>query len=337
MKRLHQDYVQMKYEEYHISSTISCVALIPDVDIVHLFPLDYMHLVCLGVTKKLISLWLNTGPTNVRLPSWKIKNITSSLNKIKKCITNDFARKPRAIEEFKRYKATEFRQFLLYTGPVVLKNILPEDCYQHFMVFSVSLRILLSSKQSSKYLCYAQKLLEYFVERFQQIYGCYFISHNIHGLLHLVDDYHLHGPLDNCSAFTFENYMKELKGMLRKHETPLQQIVRRYEERCNNENIEVIEPLQFTFRVNEPDCFFLSNSEDIVHITQISSKTDTIVGQKFENKFDFFLEPIRSSKLNIYKIKNLSENNDLWKISDIKTKMVVFEIENEFIAIPLLR
>lgn len=77
------------------------------------------------------------------------KNITSSLNKIKKCITNDFARKPRAIEEFKRYKATEFRQFLLYTGPVVLKNILPDDCYQHFMVFSVSLRILLSSKTNS--------------------------------------------------------------------------------------------------------------------------------------------------------------------------------------------
>lgn len=104
----------------------------------------------------------------------------------------------------------------------------------------------------------------------------------------LVDDYHLHGSLDNCSAFTFENYMKELKEMLRKHETPLQQIVGRYEERCNNENIEVIEPSQFTFRVNDPDCFFLSNSEYIVRITKISSKTDTIVGQKFEHKIDFF-------------------------------------------------
>jgi len=73
MKRLHQDYVQMKYEEHHVSSTISCVALIPDTDIVHLFPLDYMHLVCLGITKKFISLWLNTGPTYVRLPSKKIE------------------------------------------------------------------------------------------------------------------------------------------------------------------------------------------------------------------------------------------------------------------------
>lgn len=82
--------------------------------------------------------------------------------------------------------------------------------------------------------------------------------------------------------------MKELKRMLRNYETPLQQIVRRYEERWNNENIEVIELLRFTFRVNEPDCFFLSNSEDIVHITKISSKTDTIISHKFENKIDFF-------------------------------------------------
>lgn len=241
-----------------------------------------MHLVCLGITKKLISPWL----INVRLPSWKIKNITCSLNKIKKCITNDFARKPRAIEEFKRLKATEFRQFLLYTGPVILKNVLPDDCYQHFMVFNVFLRILLRSKQSYKYLCYAQKLLEYVVKRFQQKYGCHFISHNIHGLLHLVDDYRLQEPLNNCSASTFENDMKELKRM---HETPLQQIVvRRYEERCNNENIKVTKLLQLTFKVNEPDCFFFSNSEDIVHITKISSKTDTIIDQKFENKIDFF-------------------------------------------------
>lgn len=337
MKRLHQDHVQMRYEEHHTSSTISCIALIPNADIVNLFPLDYMHLVCLGVTKKLISLWLNTGPTNVRLPSWKIKNITTSLNNIKKCTTNDFARKPRAIEEFKRYKATEFRQFLLYTGPIVLKNILSDDCYQHFMTFSVTLRILLNSNQNSKYLRYAKKLLEFFVERFQQIYGCQFISHNIHGLLHLVDDYYLHGSLDNCSAFTFENYMKELKGMLRKHETPLQQIVRRYEERCNNESIQVIDPLQFTFTINEPDCFFLSKSDDIIHITKLSSKTDTIVGQKFEKKMDFFSNPICFSKLNIYKIKNLSENNLLFKTFDIKNKMVVFKIENELIAMPLLR
>lgn len=57
-----------------------------------------------------------------------------------------------------------FVNFFYILGSVILKNVLPDDCYQHFMVFSVSLRIFLRSKQSSKYLCYAQKLFEYFVK-----------------------------------------------------------------------------------------------------------------------------------------------------------------------------
>lgn len=54
----------------------------------------------------------------------------------------------------------------------------------------------------------------------------------MHSLLHLADDYDQFGQLDNCSAFPFENYMKTLKGMIRKHEKPLQQVIRRYEEQC---------------------------------------------------------------------------------------------------------
>lgn len=54
---------------------------------------------------------------------------------------------------------------------------------------------------------------------FEVIYGRHFISHNIHGLMHLCDDYDEFGPLDNCSAFSFEDYMGSLKKMLRKPHT----------------------------------------------------------------------------------------------------------------------
>jgi len=114
-KRTHEDYLLMRNEEHHISSTISCLAIIPNVDVVNLFSLDYMHLVCLGVMKKLINIWLQKGPLHVRLSSHKSKQITNSLLNIKNCITNDFARKPRGIDEVNRFKATEFHQLLLYT------------------------------------------------------------------------------------------------------------------------------------------------------------------------------------------------------------------------------
>jgi len=56
------------------------------------------------------------------------------------------------------------------------------------------------------------------------------MSHNIHGLLHIVDDYRKYGSLDKCSCFPFENYLKSFKKMVRKFEKPLEQVVKRYEE-----------------------------------------------------------------------------------------------------------
>lgn len=43
-----------------------------------------------------------------------------------------FARLSRSLEDHGRWKATEFRQFLLYLGPVFLKNVLSNDYYTHF-------------------------------------------------------------------------------------------------------------------------------------------------------------------------------------------------------------
>ncbi|EEC16396.1 conserved hypothetical protein, partial [Ixodes scapularis] len=49
--------------DYHHG--VSVLKLLP-IDCVRSAPLDYMHLLCLGVTKKLLSLWLG-GPLDVRL------------------------------------------------------------------------------------------------------------------------------------------------------------------------------------------------------------------------------------------------------------------------------
>lgn len=76
-----------------------------------------------------------------------------------------------------------------------------------------------------------QELLEYFVKTFQSLYGKENISHNIHNLIHICDDYLLYGPLDNISYFPFENFMKNLKSLVRKHEKPLEQVIHRYKEK----------------------------------------------------------------------------------------------------------
>jgi len=84
--RPHDDHVLMKYEEHHTSLVTSCISSIPNVDIVQLFSMDYMLMVCLSVMHKLINIWMgNTkGPINVRISSWKINQISNALHAIKK-------------------------------------------------------------------------------------------------------------------------------------------------------------------------------------------------------------------------------------------------------------
>lgn len=86
------------------------------------------------------------------------------------------------------------------------------------------------SKSTVEYIEYAHKLLKYFVECFIKIYGPEFACHNIHGLLHISECVKQYGPLDTFSAFPFENFLKDLKSILRKSEKSLQQISKCYAE-----------------------------------------------------------------------------------------------------------
>ena len=63
---------------------------------------------------------------------------------------SEFARQPRQLSEMDRWKATEFRQFLLYTGPVALHGILHTDVYKHFLVLSVAVLLLLDDDHEKR-------------------------------------------------------------------------------------------------------------------------------------------------------------------------------------------
>lgn len=59
-------------------------------------------------------------------------------------IPSEFVRKPRAFSERLKEKATELRQFLLFTGPIVLRDVLLPQMYDTFMLLSVAIYILVS-------------------------------------------------------------------------------------------------------------------------------------------------------------------------------------------------
>lgn len=195
-----------------------------------------MHLVCIGVVKKLIRLWL-TGPLQVRLPAFTVKQISESLQNIRKYIPKEFSRKPRDLQDVSKWKATELRQILLYTGPFIFKKILSSEIYENFILLQAAIRILSSPQLHINKINEAERFLEQFVLSFEKIYGRHFVSYNVHNLLHLANDVRKFGTLDTFSAFKYENYMKTVKGLIRKADRPLQQLCNRYAELKACENI----------------------------------------------------------------------------------------------------
>jgi hypothetical protein len=80
-----------------------------------------------------------------------------------KHIPKEFARQPRSLHEYKRWKATEWRQFLLNSGPVVLFDLISRPVYENFLRLSVAMTIVLSPKLARQHTDYVERLLLQFV------------------------------------------------------------------------------------------------------------------------------------------------------------------------------
>ncbi len=164
--------------------------------------------------QKLLLVWTR-GKREVRISANQITEISQRLVQLRHFIPSIFARKPRGLDELDHWKATEFRQFVLYTGKFVLKDILRPELYDHFMTLSVALDILVSKDLVWHHLDYADNLLWYFVQQGRVLYGPEVLAYNIHTMLHLSLDAQEFGCLDSCAAFPFESYLHQVKKLVR--------------------------------------------------------------------------------------------------------------------------
>ena len=86
------------------------------------FPLNYMHLVCLGVIKRFLLFW-KEGPRPFRLEPFQIYQVSERLKKHDRinplwvCSTDQRAGWTKQIKSYR------IKNILLYVGPIVLKVI----------------------------------------------------------------------------------------------------------------------------------------------------------------------------------------------------------------------
>uniref|UniRef100_A0A1Y1KAV2 DUF4218 domain-containing protein n=1 Tax=Photinus pyralis TaxID=7054 RepID=A0A1Y1KAV2_PHOPY len=366
--RTDEEFKDNAYEDFQLGNCL--LNAVPRFGPVTNVPLDYMHLVCLGVVKKLISLWLQ-GPLSVRISARHVNLISNFLISLKNTAPIEVVRKPRPLKEFKQWKATEFRNFLLYTGVVVLKNFVKKHIYHHFISLSLAIRILASPVlcQDINYVSYAEALLNHFVTSFAIIYGEQYVSHNVHSLLHLCSDVRKFGPLDAFSAFRFENHMSSIKKLLRKSDKPLQQLARRYSEignielHSNNDfkirlafehfhgpldekrnvhsQYQVMFSESFSIRCNRMcDSCYLLTSGVVIIIENIVKGNDNelyVIGKALNEIGSFFNIPCSSLQYQIKVVGNLNiGSHSRWHISDIKCKLWAIPYRDTYIAFPLI-
>jgi len=168
--RTHESFISYSDLNFHLDKTI--LSDVPNFNLVSGIPFDYMHCILIGVTKKLLMFW--TGgikPHSQNLPKVLISAIDTKLNELGQYVPQDFQRNPNEnsrkhpLRDVTRWKATELRQCLLYTGMVVFHNILEKKVYSHFIVLCVAIRILSTDNISEEYILFAKKLLNYFVSQ----------------------------------------------------------------------------------------------------------------------------------------------------------------------------
>lgn len=97
----------------------------------------------------------------------------------------EFSRRCRDIVEFKTFKATEFRT--IYTGSSVLRNVVSQTVYIHFLLLSCGIHILMSDNLSDEDILFAEKALRKFVILSENLYRLEFMLYNLHVLLHLAN------------------------------------------------------------------------------------------------------------------------------------------------------
>ena len=311
-KRTDNQFLQQAYAGNHqILRSPLCEIFFPCVSG---FCLDYMHLVCLGVVRRIL-VFLRQGPRTCKLSHQHISVISRKLIDLNGQLPSEFARQPRSLEELERWKATEFRQFLLYTGPVVLKGTVSADVYNHFLCLTIAVSMLLDEDEEKRrtYMAYARQLLDYFVAKSPDIYGNTFNVYNIHSLRHLADDAeHFNCSLNELSAFPFENNLQTIKRLVRNSHNPIAQVAKRLAEA---KTAKCYQQRKFISVKPKDGCFILqSGSFAFVREKRHGGNyVCDILRQQFMD--DFFTKPCHSKRFNIVSV-------DFRRLRHVKRKLV---------------
>ncbi|KAJ8678101.1 hypothetical protein QAD02_013888 [Eretmocerus hayati] len=198
------------------------------IDMIVLFMQEFMHAGPHGIMKKLLlEQWFSDDTKITRgrrtIGSLRLKNLAGQVPK-------ELQRVSRDLNNLSLLKAKDFRLLLLHCGPLVFKDVVSDEQYNHFLLLHVACRILHSRDLITKFGSYTKVFLDRFVLLCEHIYGLEFVVLNPHILSHLYEDVeNINCPVTYLDEFIFEGYLSELKKSLRSGNRPLAQLCQKVE------------------------------------------------------------------------------------------------------------
>lgn len=332
---------------------------------------DSLHLFHLGIMKKLLLRWMGERDDfEFKWTKHDISHTNALLANCNRDMPSDIHRSVRSLDCIKFWKGTEFRTFLHYIGPVVLKQTLREEEYNHYLKLHCAV-ILCSHDKYLKYLNLAQELFDEYIEENIELYGIESIASNEHNLTHVVDDVRRFGNLNLIDTYPFENALFGLKLRLRTCNRPLEQISRRIlelnldyrepidlSEEQQNQNIEL--ELKYLIENNGTndlsyeqislgsdsflssrkfgDKWFLTNDDKIVEFHFATKLRGDIFlnGSRIKKQENFFTHPFSSKNISTYLAKDEKFPSHYYALEEIKAKLICLHYEDKLVFAPIL-
>lgn len=279
------------------------------------FPIDGMHALDQGLGKLTVKAVVQK---KIKKSSMKVSPACERHGSYKNCAPSLFSRKPRPLTDYGKFKATEFRQFLLYTGLVLMKELLTPSGYYHFMCLSLGYRIINSSNINENRLSVADRLFNIYVRDFHKHYDIN-LSYNVHSLLHIVDCVRLYGPIDSFSAYRYENSIRKLQFLVKTNTNVLGQIRNRMEERRKAQYHKQTNELKRGNLIDHCNSYHRLDETTFVHIVKISKCKTKCTIRPYTKTAEHFDKPKSSKEFGIV----LVNDDDLGEEQEIDVNSLV--------------
>lgn len=207
---------------------VSSLSRLPEFDLVRSVAVNSCHNLFLEVVKRLFlkmfvedtqSPWYVGRPNRKRIIDERLTSIRTPTK---------LARRTRSVNNHADWKATEWRNWILFYALPCLQGVLPEPYYQHLALLSTAAYIFNQECITVAELTIARNNISQFRIQYQQLYEEDHMSFNVHLLSHLHQTVQDWGPLWVHTAFPFESWNNRIVGFVTAGFKRAHQIVARY-------------------------------------------------------------------------------------------------------------